>query len=106
MIGQTAEVESLSPMNKEQVRIIVSPDGIESAIPEEIVVSFPIVEPNAKQMESPAAIMGAFCHAIFFFPSEEEAAQWISHRDNIETLPLIDAHRFFLKLWSHVLPYV
>ncbi len=103
MLGQTAAVESESPLSKETVRVTVSPEGIQASQPADAVVT--IVVPNETDMSSVASIWMTFCHHIFFFASRSEAEQWASGREDIEILSLEEGYELAQQLWSNVLPY-
>ncbi len=103
MLGQTATVESESPLSKETVRVTVSPEGVQTAQPADAVVT--IVVPKETDMSSVASIWMTFCHHIFFFASRSEAEQWASGRDDIEILSLEEGYELAQQLWSNVLPY-
>ena len=103
MLGQTAAIESESPLSKETVRVRVGPDGIEEADPDGAVVT--IVVPKETDMSSVASIWMTFCHHIFFFASRGEAEEWAGGRDDIEFLSLSEAYALGQQLWAAVLPY-
>ena len=103
MLGQTAAIESESPLSKETVRVTVSPEGVQTSQPAEAVVT--IVVPKETDMSSVASIWMTFCHHIFFFASRSEAEQWAGDRDDIEYLSLDQAYELGQQLWSNVLPY-
>ena len=103
MLGQTAAIESESPLSKETVRVTVSPEGVQASQPADAVVT--IVVPKETNMSSVASIWMTFCHHIFFFASRSEAEQWASGRDDIEILSLEEGYELAQQLWSNVLPY-
>ncbi len=103
MLGQTAAVESESPLSKETVRVTVRPEGVRTAQPADAVVT--IVVPKETDMSSVASIWMTFCHHIFFFVSRSEAEQWAANRDDIEFLSVDQAYELGQRLWSNVLPY-
>ena len=103
MLGQTATVESESPLSKETVRVTVSPEGVQASEPADAVIT--IVVPEETDMSSVASISMTFCHHIFFFASRNEAEQWANGRDDIEILSLEEGYELTQQLWSNVLPY-
>ena len=103
MLGQTAAVESESPLSKETVRLTVSPEGVQTSQPADAVVT--IVVPKETDMSSVASIWMTFCHHIFFFTSRSEAEQWAAGRDDIEFLSVDQAYELGQQLWANVLPY-
>jgi hypothetical protein len=65
------------PENGEIVRLLVSPDWIESAEPESAVVSFLL--PDAHSFDTSAAnAMAKFCHFVFFFTSRSSGERWVA----------------------------
>ncbi len=76
ILGKVARVESPDPETGEVVRLLVSPDGIESAEPADAVVSFLL--PAAHDFDSSAAnVMAKFCHYVFFFASRSSGERWV-----------------------------
>ena len=77
ILGKEARVTSRDPENGELVRLVVSPDGIESAEPKDAVVSFLL--PDAHDFDTSAAnVMAKFCHFVFFFRSRSSGERWIA----------------------------
>jgi len=105
VLGQTATVESKSPVSGERVRLKVSPQGVEEVDPPGAVVSIVIVGPGDANMGSVKAIWGTFCHHIFFFASREEAERWAAGRDDIEILSVDEAFELGRLLSSRFLAY-
>ena len=105
VLGQTATVESESPLSKDTVRLRVSRDGVEEVSPPSAVVSMIIVDPDEADLGSVEAIWGTFCHHIFFFASRDEAERWAAGRDDIEILPVEEGYELGKQLWRTVLSY-
>ena len=103
VLGQTATVESESPLSKDTVRLTVSPQRVEEVSPAGAVVSMVIVDPDEAGMGSVEAIWGAFCHHIFFFASRDEAERWAAGRDDIEILPLDEGYELGKQLWRKLI---
>jgi alkylmercury lyase len=75
ILGKPARVSSPDPENGEVIRLVVSPDRIESAEPKDAVVSFLL--PNANDFQTSAAnVMANFCHFVFFFTSRASGERW------------------------------
>ncbi len=75
ILGRRARVASPDPENGEVVRLLVSPDRIESAEPEDAVVSFLL--PDEDDFDTSAAnVMAKFCHFVFFFTSRASGERW------------------------------
>ena len=81
ILGRPARITSPDPESGELVRLVVSPDRIESAEPPDAVVSF--VLPDAEAFgKSAANVISKFCHFIFFFSSRLSGERWVAkHRD-------------------------
>lgn len=73
LLGARAEVESACRASGTRVRLIVSPDGVESAEPGGLQVSF--VLPQAEDLKTD--VISSFCHYVHFFGSAGEAAPWL-----------------------------
>jgi alkylmercury lyase len=77
ILGRTARVTSADPENGESVRLVVTPDKIESVEPTDAVMS--LIQPDANTFGSSAAnVMAKFCHFVFFFSSPSSGSQWIA----------------------------
>src|SRR5262249_25432850 len=65
------------PENGETVRLVVTPDRIESVEPSGAVISF--VQHDAQAFRSTASnIMAKFCHYVFFFTSRQSGERWVA----------------------------
>src|SRR5260370_37014193 len=68
ILGRPARVASADPDTGEIVRLVVTPDRVESAVPDGAVVSF--IPPAAKGFDGGAAnVMANFCPLVFFLSS-------------------------------------
>ena len=105
VLGQTATVESESPLSNDTVRLRVSPQRVEEVSPAGAVVSMVIVDPDEAGMGSVEAIWGTFCHHIFFFASRDEAERWAAGRDDIEILPLDEGYELGKQLGRKLIAY-
>jgi alkylmercury lyase len=75
ILGRTARVASTDPESGALVRLIVSPNRIESAEPDSAVVSF--IRPEASAFSTSAVnVMAKFCHFVFFFASRRSYQRW------------------------------
>ncbi len=81
LLGRTAHVVSKDPATGQEVRLKVTPDGVERAQPEDVLVS--VVVPGEEIGSSVTAeqIQAVFCNFIHFFTTEDAAAAWFSERD-------------------------
>ena len=76
ILGRPARVVSPDPESGEPVRLVVTPDRIESVEPAGAVVSF--IMPDAQAFGSSAVnVIVKFCHFIFFFSSRLSGESWI-----------------------------
>lgn len=77
LLGQTARVTSADPETGELVRLVVTPERIQSAEPDGSVVSF--VLPDAHAFGTSAAnVMAKFCHLVFFFAARVSGERWVT----------------------------
>jgi alkylmercury lyase len=77
ILGRPARITSPDPESGELVRLVVTPDRVESAEPPGAVVSF--VLPDAEVFGTSAAnVMAKFCHFIFFFASRLSGESWVA----------------------------
>jgi alkylmercury lyase len=76
ILGRSARVTSPDPETREIVRLVVTPDRVESVIPDEAVVSFIRLEPEVFAT-SAANVMANFCNFVFFFSSRLSGERWI-----------------------------
>lgn len=77
ILGKRARVRSPDPETKEIVELAVTPHRIESAAPEDAVVSF--LMPDASDFRTTATnAMKTFCHFVFFFASRVSGERWVS----------------------------
>lgn len=103
LLGQTASIESTSPLSREPVRLTVTPDGVRSVDPAEAVVSIPIVDPGDTTLGSVEAIWTTFCRQIHFFASREEARRWTGARNDVAILTPDEGYRLGRQLTSRFL---
>ncbi len=103
LLGQTASIESTSPLSQDPVRLTVGPDGVRNVTPPEAVVSIPIVDPGDTTLGSVEAIWTTFCRQIHFFATREEAARWAAGRGDIAILTLDEGYRLGRQLTSRFL---
>lgn len=90
ILGRTARVSSPDPESGEVVRLVVTPDMIESVEPDNAVVSF--VLPDAEVFGTSAAnVMAKFCHFIFFFASRSSGERWVAKHPGTFLYSLDDA---------------
>lgn len=77
ILGREARITSPDPENRKIVSLIVTPDGLESIVPGDAVVSF--IRPEAQAFDTSAAnLIAKFCHFIFFFSSRQSGERWVA----------------------------
>lgn len=103
LLGQTATIESMSPLSGESVRLTVAPEGVQRVSPPEAVVSIAIVDPDDTSLGSVEAIWMTFCRHVHFFASGEEAARWAASRDDIAILTPDEGYQVGRQLVSRFL---
>ncbi|MER9753988.1 organomercurial lyase [Mesorhizobium sp. M0166] len=90
ILGRPARVTSPDPESGEVVRLVVTPDRIESVEPDKAVVSF--ILPDAEIFGTSAAnVMAKFCHFIFFFASRSSGERWVAKHPGTFLYSLGDA---------------
>lgn len=103
LLGQTATVESTSPLSRAPVRLTVGPDGVRSVNPSGAVLSIAIVDPRDTTLETVESIWTTFCHHIHFFATREEAARWAADRGDIAILTADEGYQLGRQLTSRLL---
>lgn len=109
LLMETAEIESACPITRTQIRLRVSPDGIERADPTGTVVSLVPTEvselwstretdvgncaPNSSDRNRLFGIQGSFCSQVHFFRSREDAARWLPDHPGAVIVSLEEAFR-------------
>jgi len=97
ILGKRARVTSPDPETQEPVQLVVTPEKIESAAPEDAVVSF--LMPDASDFDTTAAnVMKTFCHFVFFFASRASGARWVSKHPGTFLYSLGDAFALAKRL--------
>ena len=97
ILGKSARVQSPDPATGETVRLVVSPDRVESVDPTDAVVSFLL--PDADQFRTSAAnVMAQFCHFVFFFTSRSSGERWVAKHPGTFLYSLDDAFALAKRL--------
>ena len=75
ILDKTARVASKDPETGEEIRLVVTPHGVDSIEPRTAVCSFPLLD--GSQFDASATnVMGSFCHFVLFFASPESGERW------------------------------
>jgi len=97
ILGHSARVASPDPETGEIVRLVVSPDRVESVVPEGAVVS--LIQPEARVFDRGAAnVMAKFCHFVFFFASRASGERWVAKHPDTFLYSLDDAFALAKRL--------
>jgi alkylmercury lyase len=97
ILGHPARVASADPETGEMVRLVVTPDRIESVVPDGAVVSF--VQREAQVFDVDAAnVMAKFCHFVFFFSSRASGERWTAKHPDTFLYSLDDAFALAKRL--------
>jgi alkylmercury lyase len=90
ILGRPAHVSSVDPESAEIVRLVVTPERIESVQPNGTLISF--IRPDAHIFgRSAANVMAKFCHFIFFFASRSSGERWVDKNPGTFLYSLDDA---------------
>lgn len=87
LLNTTAFITSHCALSGDEITLTISPKGIESAQPDQVMVSF-LVPDESKLKED---ITTSFCHYIFFFRSREAGEHWVADHPGTFLLSLDDA---------------
>jgi alkylmercury lyase len=100
ILGCSARVTSRDLESGQLVRLVVTPERIESVEPDETVISF--IRPDADVFGTSAAnVMAKFCHFIFFFTSPSSGARWVEKNPGTFLYSLDDAFALAKRLNDH-----
>jgi len=87
LLGQSADVESISPASGATVRLTVSPERVEQVEPADTQMSFLL--PDAADVQR--NVVTAFCHFIHFFPSRQSGESWVAQHPGTFLLSIDEA---------------
>jgi len=88
IIKKTARVESICPISRDKIRLMITSDGVHELDPSSAVMSF-ITTETAKLQEN---LIKNFCHFVHLFNSAETASEWISENERAFTLSVDEAY--------------
>lgn len=86
IIGKPAEVESLCPVTRTPISLVVAPKGIRRVNPEGAVVSF--LTPDRTFDRN---VLTNFCHFVHFFSSAEAGRAWTAQHPGTFLLSVEEA---------------
>lgn len=87
LLNTTAQITSHCALSGYGITLTISPRGIESAQPDQIMVSF-LVPDEGEFKEN---ITTSFCHYVFFFHSQEAGEYWVADHPGTFLLSLDEA---------------
>jgi len=104
LLDQPAEVKSRCPAAGVDIRLTITPEGIEAVDPPDTVVAvvIPGVTPSC-QAGVKSGPQGPLCSAIHFFSSHEAASTWLVAHPGMAILSLDEAWQLAREVW--VKPY-
>jgi alkylmercury lyase len=77
LLNTTAKISSACGATGEVIRLMVSPSGIQTVEPGDVVVSFLIPD----EYDLRENVIASFCHFVFFFRSREDGEAWVAEHD-------------------------
>ncbi len=81
ILGQTAHVVSKDPATGEEIRLRVTPDGVDRTRPEGVLVSVVVPEVEEGHTWTAEQAQALFCGFVHFFANKEAAARWFAERN-------------------------
>jgi alkylmercury lyase len=90
ILRRTARASSVDPESGQIIRLVTTPERIESVEPDGTLISF--IRPDAHVFGTSAAnVMAKFCHFIFFFASRSSGERWVDKNPGTFLYSLDDA---------------
>jgi len=74
LLDSTVKVTSHCAATGDEIKLTISPDGIESVEPKAAVVS--LLAPTVEEIKE--NVTASFCHFVYFFRSREAGEQWVA----------------------------
>jgi alkylmercury lyase len=87
LLGQTAMVESVSPVLGGRVRLTITPERVEEIDPATAQMSFLLPDATAVEKD----VVTSFCHFVHFFPSCQIGEGWTAERPGTFMLSIEEA---------------
>jgi alkylmercury lyase len=101
-LGKTAEVVSTDPVNNEIIRLTITPDGIASMSPDDIVLS--IATPGVSCSYDRVGRDSEVCGQMHFFSSPASAEVWLKKNPGTLMLTVEETYQVTHNLWLIRLP--
>ena len=87
ILMMTARVESECPVTGRPIQVVVSPTGLKSPQPPEVVQSFIRPDPSSIRQD----VRSSFCQYVHFFDSPSSGERWVGDHGKTLLLSLADA---------------
>lgn len=87
LLNTTAQITSHCALSGDEIRLTISPTGIESVQPDQTMISFLVPDEGGLKDN----ITASFCHFVFFFRSPEAGEHWVSEHPGTYLLSLDEA---------------
>lgn len=87
LIRATARVRSVDPVTNEEITLTVSPERVETALPESTVMSF--LDPATTEFDENVILN--FCNYVHFFSSDASGSDWVAQHPGTFLLSLAQA---------------
>ncbi len=88
LLGSPARITTACPVTRADIRLTVTPEGVEKADPDGVVMSFVMPETAGYR----ADLRGTFCRYVNFFASDQAGAAWLTENAGAAMLSLAEAY--------------
>ncbi len=88
LLGSPARITTACPVTRADIRLTVTPEGVEEAEPDGVVMSFVMPETAGYRADLP----GTFCRYVNFFASPQAGATWLAENEGAAVLSLAEAY--------------
>ncbi len=88
LLDSPAHITTACPVTRADIRLTVTPEGVEKADPDDVVMSFVMPETAGYR----ADLRGTFCRYVNFLASDEAGAAWLTENAGAAILSLAEAY--------------
>ena len=88
LLASPAHITTACPVTRADIRLTVTPEGVEEADPDGVVMSFVVPETAGYR----ADLRGTFCRYVNFFASDQAGATWLTENAGAVILSLAEAY--------------
>ncbi len=88
LLDSPADITTACPATRVDIRLTVTPEGVEKADPDGVVMSFVVPETAGYR----ADLRGTFCRYVNFFASDQAGAAWLAENAGAVILSLAEAY--------------